>query len=100
MAAIFFISPPKGWIQWHGVFGNTFSEIHSEQNLDIESKVKALRLLVSEIDLLLCKWSPFFLNCLQNGGYNGMMYSEILFLKSTPQKTYRVENDGSTPLSF
>ena len=64
------------------------SEIHAPQNLDIESKLKALRLLVSEIDVLLCKWPPFCINDLQNGGYNGMMYPAILFLKSTAQKTY------------
>ena len=75
-------------IQCHGVFGNPFSEIHAPQNLDIESKLKALCLLVSEIDVLLCKWRPFCINGLQNGGYNGMVYSAILFLKSTPQKTY------------
>ena len=88
MAAIFFKSPPKWWIQWHGVFGNTFSEIHAPQNIDIESKLKALHLLVSEIDALLCKWPPFCISGLQNGGYNGMMYPAIVFLKSTPQKTY------------
>ena len=32
--------------------------------------------------------------------HNGMMYLAIRFLKSTPQKTYIVDNDGSTPLSF
>ena len=84
-----FKSPPKWWIQWHSVFGNTFSEIHAPQNLDIESKLKALRLLVSEIDHVLhCKWPPFCINDLQNGEYNGTMYSAMLFLKSTPQKTY------------
>ena len=88
MAAIFFKSPPKDWIQWNGVFGNIFSEIHTPQNLDIESKLKALRLIVSEIDVLLCIWPPFCIHCIQNGGYNGIMYSAILFLKSTPQKTY------------
>ena len=31
----------------HDVFGNTFSEVYAPQNLDIESKLKALRLLVS-----------------------------------------------------
>ena len=69
------------------IFGNTFSEIYAPQYLDIESNVKALHFLVSEIDILLWKWTPFFKNGLQNGGYNGMMYSAILFLKSTPHKT-------------
>ena len=35
----------------HDVFGNTFSIIYAPQNLDIESKSKDLRLLVSEIDV-------------------------------------------------
>ena len=65
-----------------------FSEMPAPQNLEIESKLKSLRLLVSEIDVLLRKWPPFCINGLQNGGYNGMMSSAILFLKSTPQKTY------------
>ena len=30
----------------------------------------------------------FFLNGLQNGGYIDVMYSAILFLESTPHKTY------------
>ena len=37
-----------------------FSEIYSPQNIYIESILKALRLLVSEIDVLLWKWPPFF----------------------------------------
>ena len=41
------------------MFGNTFSKIDAPQNLDIESKSKALRLLDSEIDVLLCNWPPF-----------------------------------------
>ena len=38
--------PPKWRIHWHDVFGNTFSGIYA-------STLKALRLLVSEIDVLL-----------------------------------------------
>ena len=45
--------PPKWQIHWHVVFGNTFSGIYATQNLYIESTLKALRLLVSEIDVLL-----------------------------------------------
>ena len=45
--------PPKWRIHWHDVFGNTFSGIYAPQNLYIESTLKALRLLVSEIDVLL-----------------------------------------------
>ena len=30
----------------------SFSEIHAQQNLDIESKLKAMGLLVSEIDVI------------------------------------------------
>ena len=90
---------PKWLMQWHDVFGNTFYEIYASQNLD-RVTIEVLRLSFSEIDLFLWKFPPFCLNGLQNGGYNGMMYSAIRFLKSTPQKTYRVDNDGSTPLSF
>ena len=36
-----------------------------------------MRLLVSEIGLFFFKCPPFCLNVLQNGGYNGMMYSAI-----------------------
>ena len=52
MVAIFVKWPPKWRIHWHDVFGNTFSGIYAPQNLYIESKLKALRLLVSEIDVL------------------------------------------------
>ena len=48
--------PPKWRIHWHDVFDNTFSGIYAPQNLYIESTLKALRLLVSEIDVLLWKW--------------------------------------------
>ena len=65
-----------------------FLQVYARQNLEIESILKALRLLVSEIGLFLWKCPPFCLNGLQNGGYNGMMYSAIPFLKSTPQKNY------------
>ena len=50
-----------------------FLQVYAPQNLDIESKLKALRLLVSEIDVLLWKWPPCFLNGFQNGGCNGIM---------------------------
>ena len=76
---------PKWWMQWHDVFGNTFYEIYASQNLD-RLTIEALRLSFSEIDLFLWKCPPFCLNGLQNGGYNGMMYSAIRFLKSTPRK--------------
>ena len=50
MAAILDKWPPKWRIQWHDVFGNTFSEIYAPENLyNIESTMMALRLLVSEI---------------------------------------------------
>ena len=62
------------------------SELWSHPS-DIESKLKALCLLVSEIDVLLWKWPACFLNGFQNGGCNGMMYSEILSTKSMPHKT-------------
>ena len=59
MVAIFVKWPPKWRIHWHDVFGNTFSGIYAPQNLYIESTLKALRLFVSEIDVLLWKWTPF-----------------------------------------
>ena len=59
--------------------------LHDYRN--IESKLKDLRLLVSEIDVLLWKWPPCFFNVFQNGGCNGMMYSVILSMKSMPHKT-------------
>ena len=64
-----------------------FLQVYAPQNLDIESRLKAQYLLVSEIDVLLWKWSPSFLNGPQNGGYNGMVYLAIIFRKSTPHKT-------------
>ena len=36
-----------------------FSEIYAPQNLYLELKLKALRLLVSEIDVLIWQWPPF-----------------------------------------
>ena len=45
--------PPKWRIYWHDVFDNTFSGIYAPQNLYIESTLKDLRLLVSEIDVSL-----------------------------------------------
>ena len=59
IVAIFVKWPPKSRIHWHDVFGNTFSGIYAPQNLYVESTLKALRLLVSEIDVLLWKWPPF-----------------------------------------
>ena len=64
-----------------------FLQVYAQQNLDIESKLKDLRLLVSEIDVLLLTWPPCIVNGFQNGGCNGMMYSAILSMKSTPHKT-------------
>ena len=43
----------------HDVFGNTFSEDYAPQNLDIQSKLKTLHFLVSEIDVFLWKMPPF-----------------------------------------
>ncbi len=59
MVAIFVKWPPKWRIRWHDVFGNTFSGFYTPQNLYIVSTLKALRLLVSEIDVLIWKWPPF-----------------------------------------
>ena len=41
--------PSQCQIEWCDTFGNTFSEIYASQNLYIESKLKVLRLLISEI---------------------------------------------------
>ena len=46
----------------HDVFGNTFSEGYAPRKLDIASKVKALCLSVSEIDVFLWKWPAMFFN--------------------------------------
>ena len=48
MSAILLKWPPKWRVQWHDVFGNTFSEIYAPENLYIESTMMAVRLLVSE----------------------------------------------------
>ena len=51
MSAIFCVKwPPKWRIQWTIVFGNTFSGIYAPQNLYIDSTLKALCVLVSELD--------------------------------------------------
>ena len=50
-----------------------FSEIFSPQNIYIESILRAMRLLVSDIDVLLWKWPPFLKNGLQNDVYNGII---------------------------
>ena len=49
----------KWRIQWQDEFGNTFSGIYARQNLYIESTLKVLLLLVSEIDVLHGKLPPF-----------------------------------------
>ena len=64
-----------------------FLQGYTPHNLEIESRLKAQYLLVSEIDVLPWKWPPSFLNRLQNGGYKGMVYSALLFMKSTLYKT-------------
>ena len=51
------------------------SEIYAPQNIHIESTLKALCLLVSEIDVLLRKWAA-------------ILYKWLTFLKSTHHKTY------------
>ena len=76
------------------MLGNTFSKIYAAQNLNIESKSKAMRLLVSEIDIILC-------NC-NFGGYNGDVFSNTFSEIYAPENLYiyRVDNDSATPLSF
>ena len=88
MAAIFSNGLQNGGIQWHDVFGNAYSEIYAPQNIYIESKLNVLHLLVSEVDVLLCKWPPFF-KWPPNGGIQfhdvlGNTFSEIY----APQNIY------------
>ena len=47
-----------------------------------------LCLKVSKIWHMTLEMAAIFKNGLQNGGYNGMIYPAIFFLKSMPQKTY------------
>ena len=53
----------------------------------IQSTLKALCLLVSGIDVLLWKWPPFCKMAFTMSD-SGVVYFAILFLKSTPHKTY------------
>ena len=80
------------------IYRQYFSEIYAAQNLykKIKSTLKALRLLCSEIDVLLWKWRPFFqIAYKQWHDIFGNTFSEIC-----APKTYRVDNEGSTLLRF
>ena len=55
----------------------------------VDNRVTILCVIVPKITRNTLKMAAIFFNCLQNDGYNGMMYSAILFLKSTLHKTYR-----------
>ena len=67
----------------------------------VDTRVTILCLKVSKIRHVTLEMAAIFKNGLQNGGYNGMIYPAIVFLKSTPQKTYNsVDNDSATPISF
>ena len=54
----------------------------------VDTRVTILCLKVSKIRHVTLEMATIFKNGLQNGGYNGMIYPAIVFLKSTPQKTY------------
>ena len=55
----------------------------------VDTTVTFLCIIVSKISRITLKMVAIFgKNGLQNGGYIGMMYSAILFLESTPHKTY------------
>ena len=101
MVAIFWKWLPKWRIQWRDEFGNTFSGIYAPQNLYIELTLKALRLLVSEIDVLLWKWPTFCKMAFTMSDRVVYVVRSImakLLLKSTPHKTYGVKFEGYAPL--
>ena len=104
MVAIFIKWPPKWRIYWHNVFGNTFSGIYAPQNLYVESTLKALRLLVSEIDVLLWKWPPFckmaFTMSDRIVWYISQYFSEIYDSQNLYRGVCTVKVEGSAPLSF
>ena len=99
MVAIFVKWPPKWRIHWHDVFDNAFSGINAPQNY-VESTLKALRLLVSEIDVSPWKWPPFCKMASQCQiewcGTCPNTFSEIY----ASQNIYTVKVDGSAPLCF
>ena len=80
------------------IYRQYFSEIYATQNLykKIKSTLNALRLIFSEIGVLLWKWRPFFqIAYKQWHDIFGNTFSEIC-----APKTYRVDNEGSTLLRF
>ena len=54
----------------------------------VDTRVTILYLKVSKIRHVTVEMAVILKNGLQNGRYNGMIYPEIVVLKSTPQKTY------------
>ena len=102
MVAIFVKWPPKWRIHWHDVFGNTFSGIYAPQNLYyIESTLKALRILVYEIDVLLWKWPPFCKMAFTTSDRVVWYISQYVFWNLRLTKPiYTVKVEGSAPLSF
>ena len=67
-------------------------EMHLITSL-VDKRVTIICLIVSKISRRTLKMATIFLNGLQNGGYNGMMNSTIIFLKSTPHKSYALSRN-------
>ena len=89
MVAIFVKWPPKWRIYWRDGFGNTFSGMYAPQNLHIESTLKALRLLVSEIDVYYFGNGHHFVKWLSQCQIEWCgIFRNTFFLKSMPHKTY------------
>ena len=81
--------PPTWQIQWHDVYGNTFSEVYAPKNLDIVDIEGCTYLSFLDRGITL-EMAAMFLNGLQNGGYNGLLYSAILFFSEicAPENLY------------
>ena len=86
-------------IEWCDTFGNNFSEIYAPQNLYIESTLNALRLLVSEIDVILWKWPPFCKMAFTISDRMVWYTWQYFFCNLRLTKPiYKVEIEGSAPL--
>ena len=78
-----------------------FSGIYAPQNLYIESTLKVLRLIVSEIDVLLWKWPPFCKMAFTMSDRVVWYISQYFFWNLRLTKPiYTVKVEGSAPLSF
>ena len=60
-----------------------------EKMIYVDTRVTIICIMFSKITRITLKKAAIFLKMAsKNGGYNGMMYLAILFLESTPHKTY------------